>query len=221
MTENAIFCEVDVQNDFVAGSLQVAQVLDNGGQRLSNMLELSEHAGMLIGSVDSHDFRAWEFKSNDNVGPNGEDPQFPDHCVVGTWGWLRVQRDVRKDVVFIPDAELGDTQLAKRMMGSSSIFFMKEVYSLFANPNAEKALREITKTRDTNTVVLYGIATDYCVKAAIEGLEAFGMKVIVVEDAIAAVDKDMGKVLVEKWRAQGIELIDTRTALRRFCGVNP
>lgn len=216
MIEKAIFCEVDVQNDFVAGSLQVRQALDNN--RLSNMLELTKHAGMLIGSVDSHDFRAWEFKSNDNKGPEGEDPQFPDHCVVGTWGWLRVNTE-RQDAVFVPDTLIPLYRLQKLIMGSATVFFMKEVYSLFANPNANTVLQEVAKLRETNTVVVYGIATDYCVKAAVEGFLTAGMKVVVVEDAIAAVDKDMGKVLVEKWRAQGIEIIDTRTALKRFCGV--
>lgn len=214
--KKALFIEVDVQNDFVSGSLAVAQALE--GQRLANMVTLSEKAPLLLGSVDSHDFRAWEFASNKNQGPSGEDPKFPDHCIVGTWGWLRVQPEKRSDVVFIPDCTIHATRIASLLSGTTSVFLMKEVYSLFSNPNAKYVLQEMIKRSESIDVVVYGIATDYCVKAAVDGLAEFGLNVHIVEDAIAAVDKEMGKVHVASWKAKGkgYEVIDTKTALERY-----
>ena len=45
-------------------------------------------------------------------------------------------------------------------------------------------------TEGNPTFVVYGVATDYCVRAAVEGLLARGYRVAVVADAVRAIDPD-------------------------------
>ncbi len=219
--DRALFLEVDVQRDFVEGSLKVKQVHEtcpgvgdapgSANSRFINMVDLSQSAPVLVASVDSHDFMSWEFNTNSYKGPNGEDPKFPPHCVVGTEGWDRMAGE-RKDAVFIPNVQLyngnQDAHLAK-IDQSSTFIFMKEVYSLFANPNAKLFLKLIAHKCETKKVVVYGIATDYCVDAAVVGLHAEGYEVFVVIDAIAAVDPSRESAFHDKWLGMGIKMVTT------------
>jgi len=59
----------------------------------------------IIGSVDSHAWDAWEFASSEARGPNGEKPGFPDHCVKGTPGWLKVTGTLPPRFRFLPNVE--------------------------------------------------------------------------------------------------------------------
>jgi nicotinamidase/pyrazinamidase len=61
--------------------------------------------------------------------------------------------------------------------------------------------------------VVYGVAADYCVKAAVLGLRSRGCRVEVVEDAIAPVDPKTGDLALAEMRAAGAELVDTETVL--------
>lgn len=217
MKSKAIFVEVDVQNDFINGSLAVSQVYNEG--RLENMLELSQRAPTLVGSVDSHDHMAWEFSTNEHKGPNGEKPNFPPHCVVGTQGWLRPHGWTRSDAVYIPNAALLTSDMDRwldRLDEGNTFFFMKEVYSLFANPNAVLFLDLISRRADTDTLIIYGIATDYCVDAAACRAREEGYDVHVVVDAIAAVDPAAEEKFRSKWLELGIKLISTKDVLDIF-----
>lgn len=215
--QSALFLEVDVQLDFIEGSLKVDQA--NYTDRLENMLRLSKAAPLLVGSVDSHDFSAWEFNTNDNVGPNKEKPNFPPHCVVGTKGWLRAAYADRADAVFVPNTALltsdMDTWL-ERLDDGTTFFFMKEVYSLFANPNAKLFLDLISRRVVTDQVVVYGIATDYCVKAAVENLITECYDVTVVKDAIAAVDPSTEEGLLARWKELGASISTTQEVMDTF-----
>ena len=56
-------------------------------------------------------------------------------------------------------------------------------------------------------MVVYGIATDYCVKAtAIDAADA-GYKVIVVEDLCRGVAPDTSKKALEEMKAKGITVM--------------
>lgn len=207
----AIFCEVDVQHDFatVVGALTV----NPKDEVLGNMIVLQDRAPILVGSVDSHDFEAWEFNTNDNKGPNGEDPQFPPHCVIGTYGWLRYGEHYRQNIQFIPRNAISAPIHEK----TDTVMLMKEVYSLFANPFAEQVLDWASqKLGGTDVVVVYGIATDYCVKAAVLGLLERGWKVIVAEDAIAGVNEKDSKVALEYMQKRGAMLMTTKEICEHF-----
>ena len=58
--------------------------------------------------------------------------------------------------------------------GASAVYFEKEVYSMFANPEAEPLLDHLIEERNLKRTdveaVVFGVATDYCIKAAGRGL---------------------------------------------------
>lgn len=219
------FIDVDTQVDFCHrhGALYVygaEKILDNCERLVDHAVRTRQ---LIVGSVDTHAYDAWEFKSNKNVGPNGENPNFPTHCVKGTNGWLKMNDTMVKKCIFIPNVLINSDKDWKNLFSHQDVqafFFEKEVYSLFANPNANSVLVELLPYSDDEVeYVVFGVATDYCVKAAALGLVEFCKKeklkftVKLVTDAIAGVDKKTTKEALEEMEASGIEFVTTDKVL--------
>lgn len=118
---------------------------------------------------------------------------WPPHCVKGT-----------KGAELHPDLHIP----AKGRMVNKAMEVDKDAYSAFDGTGLADILRETLST----TIVVCGLATDYCVKAtAMDGI-AEGFKVIVITDAIKGVnvaEKDSEKALEEMKKA-GIILRSSR-----------
>jgi len=218
---NRVFIDVDTQADFCApgGALFVAgaPAAMGGCARLVNAAVAA--GAPLLGSVDSHAHDAWEFAGAAAVGPRGERPGFPPHCVKGTAGWLKLPATLPERFYFVPVVD--DPDAAARVPANTqAVYFEKEVYSLFANPNAARVLDARAPAGPVEFVV-FGVATDYCVRAAALGLLAWiddrraraGSRVVVARDAVAAVTADGGDGALDEMRAAGVELRDTDAIL--------
>lgn len=163
---------VDVQNDFadLAGSLYV-----RGAEEILPVVnrELAHAAGAgatIAYTQDWHPaatphFRAW-----------------PPHCIRGTWGarlhpsLLRVQ---------------GATVILKGIRGEDGYSGFS-----FVDPasgrTGKTALEDVLRKRGITRVAIAGLATDYCVKhTALDALAA-GFEVMVLDDAVRAVDLQPG-----------------------------
>lgn len=209
-----IYIDVDTQFDFCdpAGALFVKgapAIMDNVRALIAQATKTGD---LLFGSVDSHNFSAWEFA--ENGGP------FPPHCVKGTPGWLKMPGTLPDRAVFVPNLpkeEQIKNHSALLPEGAKAIFFEKEVYSLFANPEAENVMKTVLKAQNIDQTqtqsIVFGVATDYCVKAAALGLRERGYPVSVVTDAIAAVDEAGGQAAVEEMKAAGCQLVTTSELL--------
>lgn len=201
--------DVDTQADFVeeGGALYVPA----SPEVRANIGELTQSLRMKIGSVDSHAFDAWEFA--ENGGP------FPPHCQKGTEGWLKIAEARSQKTRFVPMSEeglvigedkagagnrpYGPAQFADEVQAGVHGIFEKEVYSMFANPNAEPFIAElVSKISEAEGVpasnvvfAVYGYCTGgYCVDAAATGLAERGYSVVIVEDATAPLNvSHMGK----------------------------
>jgi nicotinamidase/pyrazinamidase len=207
-----IFVDVDIQRDFCLpdGALFVP------GSPNERFVAITRHAlahGIpILGSVDSHAYDAWEFASNDSKGPNGEDPRFPDHCVKGTPGWLKVEGTLAERFRFVPDAALARDDvaaLAAELVDgrAQALYFEKEVYSLFANPVAEAVLDEVCRRAPAPPeLVVYGVATDYCVRAAALGLAQRGHRTTLLTDAVAGITEAGVAVALAEMRAAGVAM---------------
>lgn len=155
----------------------------------------------IIGSADSHSYDAWEFI--ENGGP------FPAHGVKGTWGWLFLAGLLTTRTRFIPMCEAGQVTVgeanagggnrryserafAKEALSGITLVFEKEVYSLFANPNAEVMIEALVRKLggpDNVTFMVVGFCLgNYCADAAALGLRERGYHVEVVTDACQALD---------------------------------
>ena len=117
---------------------------------------------------------------------HGEDDEefatFPPHCIVGTPGQDRVAETAwegsrrLKAGDPVPDAIVPHLTLLKRE------------YDVFSHPDLPRVLA--VYGRDRPLFVVYGVATDYCVACAVDGLLKHGHRVAVVVDAIRAVEPE-------------------------------
>lgn len=193
--------DVDTQRDFAreGGALYVP----TSEAVKANLRKLTEALRIKIGSVDSHAFDAWEFQ--ENGGP------FPVHCLKGSEGWLKIAETQKGPTRFVPMGDghmvigedvrgggnraYGPDEFATEVVDKGVTgLFEKEVYSMFANPNAEAFISAVIRrieterslSRDQVLFAVYGHCTGgYCVDAAAEGLREQGYRTAIVEDATA------------------------------------
>ena len=182
-----ILIDEDTQLDFMlpAGALYVP-----GAEKLiptlARILEGARERGLpIISSVDAH---------------AENDPEFADwpaHCVAGTHGQHKVPVTLlpgRAVVPNRPDAILPDH--------APQVIVEKQTLDVFSNPNL---LRLLDRYPNEECAVL-GVATDYCVRCAIEGLLQAGRKVRIVTDAICGIDVEASERVLREAVARGARL---------------
>jgi nicotinamidase/pyrazinamidase len=222
MVMDKIFVDVDVQRDFCeeTGALFVKGSPNELFRRLT--AHAVAHRIPIVGSVDSHAWDAWEFASNDTPAPEGVKPNFPDHCVKGTPGWLKVDGTLPPRFRFVPNVASAplDTLVRELAAGTThAVYFEKEVYSLFANPLAEVFLRDLVAARRpagapaAPELIVYGVATDYCVRAAALGLVQRGYRTTLLTDAIAGITPAGVAAALGELAAAGVKLATSSSVL--------
>ncbi|MBV9181452.1 MAG: isochorismatase family protein [Acidobacteria bacterium] len=85
----------------------------------------------------------------------------------------------------------------------------KQGLDCFTNPNLRPLLNMIGADR----YVVYGVATEHCVRCAVFGLLETGARVELVTDAIAALSASDEREVVQRFQGRGGHLITTRVAL--------
>ena len=83
-------------------------------------------------------------------------------------------------------------------------------YSVFANPRAEP----IYKMLDPRAIFVYGVATDYCVKASVIGFLDRGYRVYVIRDAIAGITQKSVSDSNLEMLNKGATFVSTEEALQ-------
>jgi nicotinamidase/pyrazinamidase len=216
MAARMVFIDVDVQRDFCepTGALFVHGSPNASFRALTRYAV--EHRIPILGSVDSHAWDAWEFSSSEAAAPAGEKPNFPDHCVKGTAGWLKIDGTLPPRFRFVPnvpDAPIDGLVGEVARGATQGVYFEKEVYSLFANPLAERFLQALFATfPEPPELFVYGVATDYCVKAAALGLRARGYATTLITDAVAGITPAGTEAALREMSAAGVEMM-TMTSL--------
>ena len=211
MAARRVFVDVDVQRDFCepTGALFVP------GSPNASFRELTRYAVThripILGSVDSHAWDAWEFASSETAAPAGQKPNFPDHCVKGTPGWLKLDGTLPPRFRFIPnvpDAPIDGVVSEVAIGATQGVYFEKEVYSLFANPLAERFLEALFATfPGPPELVVYGVATDYCVKAAALGLRERGYATTLVTDGVAGITREGTEAALRAMADAGVRMM--------------
>lgn len=199
-----IFYDVDTQNDFMNknGALYVPGAEDIK----DNLQKLTQYAVdnkiNIIASADRHFGNEPELQKNG--GP------FPDHCMDGMYGEMKIRETTTRNKGFIENKPY-TTEDYETMLKAEQVILEKQDYDIATNPN----FAGIMKFIKPKNAIVYGVATDYCVKAAVLGFRKLGIGVYVVEDAIAAVDVNPGdgKKALEDMVNAGAKKINTEQVL--------
>ena len=182
-----ILIDEDTQIDFMlpAGALYVP-----GAEQLipvlARIFETARERGVpVISSVDAH---------------AENDPEFADwpaHCVAGTLGQQKVPVTLWKDRAVVPNRPG-----AELPAHAPQVIVEKQTLDVFSNPN----FRRLLDRHPGQECAVVGVATDYCVRFAIEGLLDAGRKVAIVTDAIRGIDGAAAEKVLARAVARGARL---------------
>jgi nicotinamidase/pyrazinamidase len=192
MKEPLFFVDVDTQVDFM---LPTGKLYVPGAEQLvPNLVKLMnwarERGVPVLSSADAH---------------TPDDPEFklwPPHCVIGTAGQRRIPETQFPDAVIVPSRPGAFTPPARR---SGQIILEKPTYDTAANPNFDAFLNWLGPRR----AVVFGVATEYCVRADVLSLRERGLPVDLVVDAIKPITEEGGRKAIEEMVAAGARLVTT------------
>lgn len=157
---------VDVQNDFITGSLAVPNAVDI----IPVINSIIPKFTTIIYSADSH--------IKDHPSFQAQGGPWPDHCVIGSFG-----HRLHKDLL----VRTGNPVIVHKGL-------KEEAYSAFSGLvtgelNTEKTVEGLLRTLGTKRLFICGLATDYCVKATVlDALKLFDGEVYVLLNAVRSVD---------------------------------
>ena len=167
---NTVFVDIDTQFDFMdsRGNLYVPDaedIIDN----IKKLFDYAkEHKIKILSSTDAHVVDDPEFNL------------FPAHCVKGTPGNQKIEASTCNDNITIENRE---QEITESIMNHDQIIVESQTFDIFESTNTDK----IVKKLDVQNFVVFGVATDYCVKAAVLGLLKRGYNVSLVTDATTAI----------------------------------
>jgi nicotinamidase/pyrazinamidase len=198
-----IFFDVDTQRDFMdsTGALYVpdAEAIRLNVGRL--LREAGDRKVTTVSSRCAHEPGDPEFEI------------FPPHCIDGSPGAERVFADLPA----LPRREIEVDATADQqaqIRPATHYVVKKKVFDLFSNPWLE-GLRRKGAFKGESCVV-FGVATDYCVRACALGLAEAGAHVLLVEDAIRGVAGETTASTIDEMRAAGVEFTSTDEVLKRL-----
>ncbi len=200
-----IFWDVDTQYDFMHadGKLYVpdAEHIIGNLKRLTDYAHT--HGIRVIASADDHVAGHPEISDT----PDWKNT-FPPHCMRGTPGQKKIPETALRDPLVIEPAPTDPGALAGRVRAhKGDILFHKHRFDVFTNDN----VRTVLDVLAPDDIVLYGVATDVCDKAAVEGLleRLPHTRLFVVTDAVKGIDKDISEQLLKEWGEEGVRLVRT------------
>lgn len=196
--------DVDAQNGFTPlcpDELPVAE----GHEIVEELNKQAIRARLRVGSGDWHpEGGLWETDNPEMIGQPLEKPlpsvdlYWPQHCVAGTFGASQIEG--------LPLQEEYD-------------FFVRKGQSVDRHPygacyddldsEVSTGLIEYLKSEGISTVIVGGLALEYCVKFSILQLLEGGFRVILNKGAVRGIDKEVGEKAIQEMLDQGAEVVDT------------
>ena len=201
-----IFWDVDTQYDFMHadGKLYVPEA----ERIVGNLKRLTDYAHAhgirIVASADDHVTAHPEISDAPDWATT-----FPPHCMRGTPGQKKIPETGLRDPLVIEPEPADAKALGERVRAhKGDILFHKHRFDVFANENVPTVLDVLAP----DDIVLYGVATDVCDKAAVEGLleRRPHTRLLVVTDAVKGIDKDVSEQLLKDWGDEGVRLVKTK-----------
>jgi nicotinamidase/pyrazinamidase len=195
------FFDIDTQHDFMHG--EGALYLPNAETIWSNIERLLRKAGekkiTTISSSCAHEPDDPEFQI------------FPEHCIEGTPGAERIFPNLPE----LPRHEIevgAKADPSAKLEPGTHYLVKKKVFDLFSNLWLD-GLRKRGDFRGEKCVV-FGVATDFCVRACGLGLAEAGAEVYIVEDAIMGVTPETTEKALREHRVAGVVFTTTDQVLK-------
>lgn len=206
MKEKTIFWAVDCQKDFMltGGKLYIK----DAERILPNLSKLTSFAVknniFVVSTGDYHCMTDKEISSTPDYIKT-----FPPHCLCGEEGMDFVNETypkllTRHYYTVTPNhiVEMYEDSLKR----AKDVIIYKNKFDVFeGNIYTDKIL----KVLKPEIIVVYGVATDYCVRYALEGLYESSYKIILVKDAIKGINEEKSSELIEKWKNMNIKIVST------------
>jgi nicotinamidase/pyrazinamidase len=186
-----VFVDIDTQRDFLepTGKLYVA----GSAEILPNLERLTSfavrHGIPILATACCH---------------LPDDPElntFPPHCMAGTAGQERVAATAHPDSLVLDVGEPLNGEIPIHLT------LLKRELDVFSRPDADVLIERFNSVRPT--FVVYGVATDYCVRAAVEGLLHRQCQVAIVADAVRAIDNSAEVAILSDFARRGAVLTVT------------
>jgi nicotinamidase/pyrazinamidase len=198
-----IFVDIDTQRDFleptgalfVPGSIEIIP-------RLARLTRFArEHDIPVLATACAHTLDDPELKA------------FRPHCMIGSPGQDRIEATAwRGSLIFDDKARVPATI-------PPHLTLLKHQYDLFSHPRADELIALYAAGRPV--FVVYGVATDYCVSAAVEGLVQRHDRVALVVDAIRAIDSQAESRILTAFARRGVLLTITDEVCDASSSVRP
>lgn len=196
MKNKPIFVDIDTQFDFMnpEGTLYVPHAKDI----IENIKKLfgyaKKHNIKIMSSTDAHKIDDPEFKL------------FPAHCVKDTPGNQKIDASICKDNIVIENTE---QDITESMLDHEQIIVESQTFDIFESVNTD----EIVKKLNAQNYIVFGVATDYCVKAAVLGLLKRDYNVSLVTDAVKAITKEGEEKALKEMKDAGAVFTTTEEVI--------
>jgi len=196
--KRAVLIDVDTQNDFMKrdGALYVPEAEDII-PRVADLMEYAQGCRIrVISTMDTH-------KKNDP-----EFAEFPPHCIKGTPGWKKIDGSLLRGYVRLPLN--WKPPLPADILERPQIVVETGTYDAFSNPAMDALIEKLGYPE----CMVFGVATDYCVKLMCFGLLERGCKVNLILNATKPVLERTGREAIEELKARGVEFITSAEVMR-------
>ena len=191
-----VFLDIDTQVDFMTptGALYVPGAKSITPNLKALLTFARENQIPVLSSADAHP---------------PDDPSFaewPPHCVVGTAGQLRIPETQWAPAGIIPNRP-GAFAPPQEWLGQFII--EKTEYDISTNPNFENILAALSSALGPVRFVVFGVATEYCIRAAVLALRQRHFPVDLVVDAIKEITAGSGRRALDEMAVAGARLVTT------------
>ena len=198
--------DVDTQVDFIMSNGNLA--VPGAEALIPNLAVLTDWAHRtgisIVATADDHDVGHAEITDT----PDWQST-FPPHCMRGTPGQQKIAATMlHNPLLFQPVPHDAKLVAAATRAHRGDFLLNKPGTDVFRwNPNAATVLEALAPER----IVVYGVATDFCTRAAVEGLARLrpAAELIVVTDAIRGINEANSQGCINDWNARGHTLRTT------------
>lgn len=199
-----IFFDIDTQVDFLE---------PDGALYVPEGVTLHGAIGRLLGAARTHRVTTISSRCAHEPG-DPEFTQFPPHCLEGTRGAQRIFEELPglpRHEIPVDATPAGEPVERSHIEPGHHYVVRKKAFDLFSNRWLD-GMRQQGAFRG-ETCVVFGVATDYCVRACVLGLVSAGAKVRVVQDAIGGVAEESTAQTLAEWERAGVSWTTTEEVL--------